>query len=549
MAAEQQVLIVGIIYMVLLLLFGFYQGRKVKSGSDFSIGGRNLPGWVAALSERATGESGWALLGLPGAAYATGLMEIWTAIGCVLGVIVSWSLLALRLRNEAEKYQANTFTEYIAKRHAETEKWIKVAGSLTIVFFFFFYVGAQFLGGGKALFTLFEAIRPEYGMLIMAVLIVPYTVYGGFRSVAYTDVVQAIIMLITLVIGPIVGIMYLKSHPEMNFFATNIGDAISFSGEKYSSLAGGAKGFVAGVAIFGGFAWFFGFLGGQPQLTTRFMAIKNPNQAKSARNIGIIWTILAYTGALAIGWIGLAMYGPGTLEDREYVLPMVVMQIFPPVIAGILITGVLAAIISTANSLLIVSSTELSENLLKKAKTEKKNLFKSRLTTAILSLIALGVAYLSYSPLKFDDKSEAKMIEQEIPATTIDKLGNMYDMEFLKKEEFDKQLQKTLSAEEFKLYADKIYGSAKQGGTLIFSLVSYVWAGIGCTFSVIILLTLFWRKFHGRAAFLTIIAGMLFTIIWISTGMEEVITSRIMTFVVAGLTAVLSTYFVKPKKV
>src|SRR5210317_1645832 len=136
------VLIVMIAYMTFIVAWGIYQGRKVKTSSDFAIAGRNLPGWVAALSERATGESSWALLGLPGAAYATGLMEVWTAIGCVAGIIVAWVLLASRLRNEAEKYEVDTFTDYIAKRHGEVGKWIRIVGSLTIVFFFFFYVGA-----------------------------------------------------------------------------------------------------------------------------------------------------------------------------------------------------------------------------------------------------------------------------------------------------------------------------------------------------------------------------------------------------------------------
>ena len=152
------ILIVMILYMVGLISWGIYQGRKVKTSSDFSIAGRKLPGWVAALSERATGESSWALLGLPGAAYATGLLEIWTAIGCVMGILVAWIFLAQRLRNEAEKYQVETFTDYIAKRHGEVGKWIRIAGSITIVFFFFFYVGAQFLGGGKTLNNLFGIV-------------------------------------------------------------------------------------------------------------------------------------------------------------------------------------------------------------------------------------------------------------------------------------------------------------------------------------------------------------------------------------------------------
>ncbi|NAS29872.1 sodium/solute symporter [Flavobacteriaceae bacterium R38] len=477
---QLQLLIVMIAYMSLLILWGMYQGRKVKSSEDYAIAGRNLPGWVAALSERATGESSWALLGLPGAAYATGLLEIWTAIGCVVGIIFAWIVLAWRLRDEAEKYKINTFTEYLSKRHGEVGKWIRIVGSFTIVFFFFFYVGAQFLGGGKTLHTMFD-IDPKLGMLITAAIIVPYTIYGGFRSVVYTDVIQAIVMIIALIVGPIMGFIYLSEHPEL--FAQSISGALQKAGPEYNSLTSGLKGFGAGIVIMSGFSWFFGYLGGQPQLSMRFMAIKSTKQAKQARNIGVLWTIIAYIGALCIGWIGIAIFGPNGLEDRESVMPAVILEVFPPFIAAILITGAIAAMISTADSLLILSATELSENLIKplskKETNSKKNLFRSRAITALLAVIALFIAYISPSDL-------------------------------------------------------------------IFTLVSYVWAGIGGTFSVVILLTLFWKRFHGKAALLTIITGMLFTIIWISSGMEEKITSRILTFFVALIVAVISTLIVRP---
>jgi len=469
--------------MTLLILWGLYQGRKVRTNADYAIAGRNLPGWAAALSERATGESSWALLGLPGAAYATGLTEVWTAIGCVAGIITAWTAIAWRLRDEAEKYSANTFTDYIAKRHSEIGKWIRIVGSFTIVFFFFFYVGAQFLGGGKTLHTMFD-IDPKLGMLITAAIIVPYTIYGGFRSVVYTDVIQAIVMIATLVIGPIVGIIYLADHPEL--FAQSIPMALSKSGPEYNSLIQASSGFAVGVVIVGGFSWFFGYLGGQPQLSMRFMAIKDPRQAKKARNIGIIWTVIAYIGALSLGWIGIALFGPEGLEDREFVMPAVLLEIFPPAIAAILITGAIAAMISTADSLLILSATELSENLIKPAFkkdiSSKKSLSHSRIITTILAVIALVLAYFTGE------------------------------------------------------------------GAFIFTLVSYVWAGIGGTFSIVILFTLFWKKFHGKAALITIISGMLFTVIWISTGMDEVLTSRILTFFVAGIVAVIATYAL-PKQI
>jgi sodium/proline symporter len=468
-----------IAYISLLVMWGIYQGRKVKSNADYAIAGRNLPGWAAALSERATGESSWALLGLPGAAYATGLTEVWTAIGCVAGIVTAWALLAWRLRDEAEKYSANTFTEYIAKRHSETGKWIRLIGSSTIVFFFFLYVGAQFLGGGKTLNAMFGIDR-DLAMIVTAAIIVPYTIYGGFRSVVYTDVIQAVVMIITLVVGPVVGIIYISNHPEL--FAQSIPAALELAGPEYSSMIQAASGFSIGVVIAGGFSWFFGYLGGQPQLTMRFMAIKNPAQAKKARNIGIAWTILAYMGALALGWIGIAIFGPTGLADRETVMPEVLLLIFPPAIAAILITGAIAAMISTADSLLILSATELSENIIKPyfgTGMKKSPLFFSRLITALLALLALFIAWIGLSDLIFD-------------------------------------------------------------------LVIWVWAGVGANFSVVILCTLFWKKYHSKAALITIIVGVIFTIFWLTSGLYKEVSAIIMTFAVAMLTAVISTYLVKP---
>jgi len=506
MAYQTQLLIVMIVYMTLLIFWGLYQGRKVKNNTDYAIAGRNLPGWIAALSERATGESSWALLGLPGAAYATGLMEVWTAIGCIAGIIIAWAALAWRLRDEAEKYKSDTFTDYIAKKHDETGKWIRIVGSFTIVFFFFFYVGAQILGGGKTLENLF-GIDPLYGMLLVILLVVPYTIYGGFRSVTYTDVIQAIIMIITLIAAPIAGIIYLAKQPEGLLYASSIGEALSRAGNGYNTMTGGAilqdgsalsdflkqmftnkadliNGLGTGIIIAGAFSWFFGYLGGQPQLSMRFMAIRDAKQARQARNIGIVWTIVAYIGALMIGWIGIAIFGPEGLQDQETVMPEVLTTLFHPLVAGILITGVLAAIISTANSLLILSATELSDNLIRPLRNSSNKshnaLRQSRIVTAILSVIAFVLAYFSQ-------------------------------------------------------------------GDLIYTIVGYVWAGIGGTFSVVILLTIFWKKFHGIPALLTIITGLTFTIVWISTGMEEVVTSRILTFIVAGVVAITSTMTI-PKR-
>ncbi len=480
MGQQMQILAVVIAYFSLLILWGIYQGRKVKTSCDYSIAGRSLPGWAAALSERATGESSWALLGLPGMAYATGLVEVWTALGCVAGIVTAWAGLAWRLRDEAERFRVNTFSEYIARRHGEMEKPIRAVASLTIVFFFFFYVGAQFLGGGKTLFTLF-GLPEQWGMLLTALVIVPYTIYGGFRSVVYTDCVQAVLMIVTLVVTPIIGILYIARTPGL--FAATIPAALKAAGPNYGSLTGAASGFAAGVMIMAGFSWFFGYLGGQPQLSMRFMAIKDPAQARKARNIGIAWTLAAYGGALAIGWIGIAIFGPAGLADQEHVLPAVLLKLFPPALAAVLISGAIAAMVSTADSLLVLSASELAENLAPPrvgGSDPAACLARSRRITAMLAAVALVLAYL-------------------MPTR------------------------------------------------LIFTVVGYVWAGIGGTFSVVILLTLFWKRYHGRAVIATIASGLLFTVLWSVSGMNARLTSRLLTFFVAGAVAVAASYLL-PRK-
>lgn len=479
MDTQSIMLVVMILYMILITVVGILIGRKVKTSADYAIGGRNLPGWAAALSERATGESAWALLGLPGAAYALGLTEMWTAIGCVAGILLGWIFIAIKLRNEAEKYNANSFMEYITKRHGVVGKYLQIIGSSVIAFFFFFYIGAQFIGGGKTIHQMFD-LNLQTGIFLIMLFVVPYTIYGGFQSVVYTDVIQAILMLVTLVIGPVVGMVYIANQPDV--FAHSISDALFLAGPSHSSLFGAAEGFGAGVLIVGGLSWMFGYLGGMPQLATRFMAIRNTRQAKYARNIGIAWTLFAYTGALLLGWIGLAIFGPNTLADREAVMPAIMLTIFPPVIAAILITGAFAAMISTANSLLILSATELSDTILHK----RNRIFGltdinfSRLITTVLSLFAFVFAIFAREHMIYD-------------------------------------------------------------------IVKYVWAGIGDTFSVVIILSLFWKKYHARAVLVTIICGILFTIIWLQTSLEKEISCLILTFFVSLAAALISTFLIPSK--
>ncbi|MDD3876171.1 MAG: sodium/proline symporter [Bacteroidales bacterium] len=483
-ANQLELIIVMIAYMVLIVSYGFYIGRKVKNSEDYAIAGRHLPGWAAALSERATGESAWALLGLPGAAYALGIAEAWTALGCASGIILGWIFIARKLRKEAQKYNANTFMDYISKRHGQLGVYIKIVGSLVVAFFFFFYIGAQFIGGGKT-FTQIIDIDIHWSIVIVVLLVVPYTIYGGFQSVVYTDVIQALLMVITLVIAPIIGIWYISNNPDV--YAASITEALQKAGPAYYQITGLTKGFGTGVIIISGFSWMFGYLGGMPQLAVRFMAIENEKEARKARNIAVLWTVAAYTGALMLGWIGIAIFGPesAALKDREAIMPAVLFKIFPNIIAAILITGVFAAIVSTANSLLILVATEMSENIITpdlfKRKVKISKLLISRILTTVLAVAAFVFA----------------LIFKE---------------------------------------------------NLIYNIVKYVWAGIGDTFSVVIMLTLFWKRFHAKAALCTIIGGIIFTVFWIESGLEKWVSCLVMTFVFSMLVAVVTTFLFPPKE-
>ena len=400
--ANVQFVIVMVCYILFLLGVGIYQGRKIKSAEDYAIAGRGLPGWVAALSERATAESSWCLLGLPGLVYATGLSGTWASIGSFIGIVISWLFIARPLRRDAEKYDAVTFTDYLGKRFGVMGSYITIFSSWAIVFFFFFYVGAQFIGGAKTFYTVF-GLPINLGMLVVFFIIIPYTIYGGFGSVVYTDCVQALVMIGALIVAPIFGVWYISNDPTV--WSNSILNALSRTDPSFHSWTGGLTGFAAITVVIGEASWLFGFLGGLPQLSTRFMAIKDDKEARIGRNVGILWSLGAYIGAPLIGLLGLAIFGPTGLEDPEMVTPAVFLKLFHPTVAALFLTGAIAAMLSTADSLLVLSSTELAENIIipklykDKAVDGKKILKVSRMTTGAVAVVALLAAYMVPSKL------------------------------------------------------------------------------------------------------------------------------------------------------
>ena len=456
-----------IFYLVVILVVGFITYHINKSHKDFYIAGRKLNPWVVAFSERASGESAWLLLGLPGAAYASGLMEFWTALGCVSGIIFYWFFIARALREETERLDAITLPTFLAARYHRGKAAIRVMATFIIIFFFIFYLSAQFNGAGKILNVTF-GVDATTGMIIGAVVIIFYTMMGGFFAVAWTDMVQGIIMIGTLVVLPLVGLVELM---EMHSGTHSLSTLMAQEGYHLTSFTGGKSGWAAAALIISGLSWALGYMG-QPHLLTRFMAIKSSARIKISRRIAFAWAIPAFTGALAIGIIGAAIYGQGMFDDIEKVMPHLANELLPAWLAGIFVSGAIAAMMSTADSQLLVISSSIIEDLfhqtLGREVSDAFLLRASRAITIVVGIIGFTIA----------------------------------------------------------LTSDK----------LIFSMVSYAWAGLGSSFGPLILLMLTWKKVTHRGALAGMATGFITTVVWSEiTLLDSVISVRFASWVFAFL--------------
>ena len=457
-----------ILYLICVLAVGLYTYRVNKTHRDFFLAGRRLNPWVVAFSERASGESAWLLLGLPGAAFAAGLLELWTAVGCVLGIAFYWYVIAKDLRNETEKYDAITLPNFFAEKFSNDDKILRVVSMLIIMFFFTFYLAAQFNGAGKVLNVTFD-IPHIYGIIIGAVVIIIYTMMGGLFAVAWTDLIQGIIMICVLVVLPIIGLIELSEQ------GSSLTSSITSAGSEFSSVIGGATGWAAVAVVIGGLSWGLGYMG-QPHLLTRFMSIKDPEKLKTSRKIAIVWAIPAFFGAIMIGLIGLALYGQGHFSDVEKIMPHLTNTLLPAWLAGIFISGAIAAMMSTADSQLLVITSSVIEDFyhktLGKDVSEKTLLNLSRIITIVVGVAAFVISVTSKE--------------------------------------------------------------------LIFSLVSYAWAGLGSSFGPALLLMLKWKKTTKQGVLAGMLTGSITTIVWSNISvLDEFITVRFSSFVLAFIAVIV----------
>jgi sodium/proline symporter len=457
-----------LLYLLAILVVGFVTYRFNKSHYDFFLASRKLNPWVVAFSERASGESAWVLLGLPGAAYTLGLLEFWSALGCVLGIVAYWLVVARKLREQSEELGSITLPDFFARKFEAMAFPIRLVALSIILFFFIFYLAAQFSGAGKVLNVTF-GIPSGSGIVIGAAVIVFYTMMGGFFAVAWTDLIQGIIMLGALVLLPLAGfIQIMEEHKGM-------GEAIRAQGPVFASFTGGREGWAAAAVIVNGLSWGLGYFG-QPHLLVRFMSIDNPKNIRISRRIAYAWAIPAFAGAFLTGLVGLTYYGAGAFPDAEAVLPALAQDLLPAWLAGILVSGAIAAMMSTADSQLLTATSSVIEDfyhktLHRKTVTTVQLLQAGRAITLVVGVFALAIALTS---------------------------------------------------------TERIY-----------QMVSYAWGGLGASFGPAMVLALWWRGTRPAGILAGMLCGSLVTFFWTSQpGLEAWMSGRLVAWVAALLAIV-----------
>lgn len=441
-------------YLGLMILIGWFFLKKNKNSSDYFLGGRGLNGWVAALSAQASDMSGWSLMGLPGAAYAYGVGQAWIAIGLLIGTILNWVVISKRLRRYTIRANNSmTLPEFFSNRFHDDKKILMLISSIVITLFFLVYTASALAAGGK-LFNSVFGIDYHIALAVGAVVILAYTFMGGFLAVCTTDFVQGMLMVVGVLIVPIIAYSLISSNFTTLVSSTNPAGGKLFYNIFYSD---GSK--LTLTQILSQLAWGLGYCG-MPHILVRFMAVKNEKELKKSRGIAIVWVIISLAMAIMIGIIGRGYLAPEILGETsnistENVFIEMIKKVFMSdyslaFIGGIFLCAILAAIMSTADSQLLVTSSAVSNDIYKgfintKA-SEKKVLRIGRIVVVAVAVIAFFIAW--------DPNSS------------------------------------------------------------IMALVSDAWAGFGSAFGPLVCLALFWKRTNLKGGIAGIITGALTVIIW-----------------------------------
>lgn len=379
---ELPVIISFTLYMIAMVGIGIYFYLKTDDLSDYVLGGRGLGPGVTALSAGASDMSGWLLLGLPGMMYSDGIVGSWIAIGLIIGAYTNWHYVAKPLRVFTYHLDdAITIPDYFSNRFQDKSNILRIVTAIVILVFYTLYTSSGLVGGAKLFEATFD-LSYSYALIVGSIIIVSYTFLGGYNAVSWTDLMQGILMMLALIITPIV-VIY-----ELGGVGVAI-DAVRNIDPSNLDLFNGAS-FIGIISLL---CWGLGYFG-QPHILVRFMSIRHENEINTAKNIGMTWMVLSVIGSLATGFFGLAYISASAtdLQDSEKIFIVLSQLLFNPWIAGFLLAAILAAIMSTIDSQLLVSSSVLTRDLyhvlIRKNATNKELVWVGRGTVILIALIA-----------------------------------------------------------------------------------------------------------------------------------------------------------------
>lgn len=467
MTSAQICIMISIVaYLSVMVIVGAIFSKKTKNVGDFYLGGRKLGPLVTAMSAEASDMSSWLLMGLPGVAYLTGVADAgWTAIGLAIGTYFNWLIVAKRLRYYSARIGAITVPDYFSLRYKDKSKILMAIAAFVIIIFFVPYTASGFAACGKLFGTLF-GIDYHIAMIVSAIVIVGYTSLGGFNAASTTDFIQSIIMTTALIIVLVFGVSRAGGMEAVIENAKSLSGYVSMF-ETYNAETGTAVSH-SFLTIVSTLAWGLGYFG-MPHILLRFMAIEDPNKIKTSRRVGTVWVVISMSVAILIGIVGLGMVNNSAiapLADSETIIIQIAELlskngVAAALIAGVILAGILASTMSTADSQLLAASSSASENILgglfKLNLSEQAKMIVARVTLIAISVIAVIIAWDSNSS--------------------------------------------------------------------VFGIVSFAWAGFGAAFGPVVLLSLFWKRSNKYGAIAGMISGGAMVFVWkyVIAGLSDVL--------------------------
>lgn len=446
-----------LIYLAAMLGVGFYCSKQNNSVDDFYLGGRKLGPFVTAMSAEASDMSSWLLMGLPGVAYLSGVASAaWTAIGLAIGTYVNWLIVARRIRVYSKAYEAFTVPDFFAKRFGDKKGILTGIAALMIIIFFIPYTASGFAACGKLFSSLF-GVNYMAAMIISAAVIVGYCALGGFLAASTTDLIQSIVMTIALVVVVVFGVEVAGGLDVVIDNARQLPGYLDFF-HSYSVETQSAQNYSL-LSIASTLAWGLGYFG-MPHILLRFMAIEDENKLKISRRVATVWVVISLTIGVFIGIVGYSMSKAGAIEvltgsNSETIIVRVAHLLstygaIPAIIGGLILAGMLAATMSTADSQLLAAASAVSQNLVKDCFhikiTEKMSIVVARITVVVIAVIGV---FMASNP----DSS-------------------------------------------------------------VFDIVSFAWAGFGATFGPVVLVSLFWKGANRYGVLAGMVSGGVMIFLW-----------------------------------